>query len=69
MIKEWNIIIFRIGGNMTEKVEVEAQGLLDLFKFTDKQLIDKVLKILSTIEVEDVGEGVTRVSVYLTNKH
>lgn len=49
--------------------EIKAQGLLDLFKFADKDLIDKVLKIAKAIEVEDLEDGVTRISIYLSNKH
>jgi hypothetical protein len=48
--------------------EIQAQGMLDLFKFADKELIDKVLKIAKAIEVETLEDGVTRVSIYLSNK-
>lgn len=48
--------------------EIQAQGLLDLIKFADKELIDKVLKIAKAIEVENLEGGVTKVSIYLSNK-
>lgn len=48
--------------------DVQAQGMFDLFKFADKELIDKVLKIAKAIEVENLEDGVTRVSIYLSNK-
>ena len=48
--------------------DVKAQGMFDLFKFADKELIDKVLKIAKAIEVENLEDGVTRVSIYLSNK-
>jgi len=48
--------------------EIKAQGFLDLLKFSDKDLVDKIVKILKTIEVEESEEGVTRISIYLKNK-
>ncbi len=48
--------------------DIQAQGLLDLFKFADKDLIDKVLKIAKAIEVENLEGGITKVSIYLSNK-
>lgn len=48
---------------MTE--EIKAQGIFDLFKLADKELIDKVLKIAKMIEVETLEDGTIKISVYL----
>ncbi len=48
--------------------DIKAQGLFDLVKFADKELIDKVLKIAKAVEIEDLEDGVTRISIYLSNK-
>ena len=49
--------------------DIKAQGILDLFKLADKDLIDKVLKIAKSIEVENLEDGITKVSIYLSNKN
>jgi len=48
--------------------EIKAQGLLDLIGLADKELIEKVLKIAKAIEVENLEDGVTKISIYLSNK-
>jgi len=48
--------------------EIKAQGLLDLLQLADKELIEKVLKIAKAIEVENLEDGVTKISIYLSNK-
>lgn len=48
--------------------DIQIQGLFDLFKLADKELIDKVLKIAKAIEVENLEGGVTKISIYLSNK-
>jgi|APSaa5957512535_1039671.scaffolds.fasta_scaffold200741_2 hypothetical protein len=53
---------------MTEENNVESQGFFDLFKLADKELIDKVLKVAKTVEVEELEDGTTKVSVYLSNR-
>lgn len=34
--------------------KVEAQGLFDTFKLTDKEVIDKVISVIKAIDVEKI---------------
>lgn len=49
--------------------DIKAQGLLDLIKFADEELIDKILKISKSIEVKNLDNGITKISIYLSNKN
>lgn len=45
---------------MSEEITVTAQGILDIFKLADKDLIDKVMSLSKVIKIEK-EEGITRV--------
>ena len=47
--------------------EIKTQSLADLIKLADKEIIDKIVKIIKSIEFEEI-EGGTKVSLYLLNK-
>jgi len=48
---------------MTEETQVQAQGLMDVFKLADKDLIDKILAISKCVKIEHPEKGVTRVII------
>jgi hypothetical protein len=54
---------------MSENVELQAQGMFDLIKLADKELIEKILAISKTITVQQLENGVTRISIDLVNKN
>lgn len=43
--------------------ELQAQGLMDVFKLLSKENIEKVDTILKAIAVKNLGEGVVRISI------
>lgn len=51
-----------------ENIQLQAQGVMDLFKLADKDLIDKILAISKTIRVEQIDGGITRISIDLLPK-
>lgn len=53
---------------MSDEPQLQAQGLFDAFRLFDKDLIDKILKISQTVHVEQLPNGVTRVSIDLVPK-
>lgn len=48
--------------------EIKAQGLFDLARLLDKDLIDKILKVSELVEFESLEDGTTKISVYLKGK-
>lgn len=52
---------------MTEQT-VEAQGIYDAFRLLDKDLIDKVLAIAKLFKIENLPNGVTRISIDIKNQ-
>lgn len=53
---------------MTEEVTLTAQGLMDVFKLADKDLIDKILAVSKCVKIEQPEEGVTRVIIDFKNQ-
>lgn len=45
---------------MSEEVTVTAQGIMDVLKLADKELIDKVLALSKVVKIEK-EKGITRV--------
>ena len=43
--------------------ELKSQGLMDILSLLSKENIDKVNKILKAITVEELEDGVTRISI------
>lgn len=48
--------------------ELHAQGLLDVLKLVDKELVEKVLALVKIVNVEHLENGVVRVSVDIVPK-
>ena len=46
---------------MTE--DVQAQGFFDVFKLLSKKNIEKINKILNSISIEELENGVTRITL------
>ena len=46
---------------------VEAQGIFDIFKLLDKDLIDKITNIMKSVKVETDG-NITRITVELVRQ-
>ncbi len=54
---------------MTEDTQLQAQGLFDVFKLLDKDLIDKVKAISKLVKIEQLDDGkVTRITIDLVNQ-
>ena len=48
--------------------QLQAQGLLDVFKLADKDLIDKVLALAKCFKIEHPEPGITRVIIDFIEK-
>ena len=46
-----------------ENVELKAQGLFDVFKLADRDLIEKVLAVAKAGNVQHLEGGIVRISV------
>jgi hypothetical protein len=53
---------------MSENIELQAQGVFDLIKLADKDLIEKILAISKTITVQQLENGITRISIDVVTK-
>lgn len=54
---------------MEENQELQAQGITDMFRLFDKDLINKVLAISKTIKIEELENGkITRITIELVNQ-
>lgn len=54
---------------MTEETqEMKAQGLMDVFKLADKELIEKVLAIAKAVHIQQLEGGITRISIDIVQK-
>lgn len=47
---------------------VSAQGMMEIFKLLDKELVNKIMDISKTISVEKLEGGITRISIDLVSK-
>lgn len=43
--------------------EVKAQGIMDVFKFTDKEVVDKIIAIIKVIDVSKIESIMNAVKV------
>lgn len=48
--------------------QVEALGFMDVFRLADRELIDKILAVAKTIQIEEKEDGVTRITIDLLRK-
>jgi len=46
-----------------QEPKIEAQGLFDVFKLFNKENIEKVNKILDSITIKELENGMTRISI------
>lgn len=53
---------------MTDETNVTAQGIFDAFKLLDKDLIEKVLLIAKAINIQELDNGLTRISIDVSIK-
>ena len=42
---------------------LSAQGMLDFFKLVDKEIIDKMIALSKTINVEKIEPNITRITI------
>lgn len=48
--------------------DFKSLGLLDLMKFADKEVIDKIISIINAIEIEKQLDGTTKISLHIAKK-
>ena len=53
---------------MTEEPQLQAQGVFDLMRLADKDLISKLLAVVKTVNIQELEDGITRISIDLVRK-
>lgn len=43
--------------------EIQAQGIMDIFKLLSKENIEKIDKILKAISIEELEDGVVKIGI------